>query len=155
MTLRHHHSSLTTLHNLSSLLTYLLMVNSPLWSNCHRKHQSAKFFLPRSSLASASLPKRICTTSIAISTDKLFFVRYFMPDTLWPQWYLVQVDKECTMHDPFSQHFTASGKYYVHFQCQHFDNVACSILTNHWCPIWHEYTIADNNIINFGKSVNT
>ena len=58
------------------------------------------------------------------------------------------------MCDPLSQNFATTGQYYVHFQRQHFDNVACSDLTSRWWPIWHEYTIANNDIIDYGKSVN-
>ena len=92
--------------------------------------------------------------SIATSKDKLFFISNLMPNTLWPRWYLVQVNMECTLHDPMSQHFTTSGQYYVHFQHWHLDNVACNDLTSRWWPIWHEYTIADDTIIDYGKSVN-
>ena len=77
-----------------------------------------------------------------------------MPDTLQPRWYLVQVDMECTMCNPFSQNFAMTGQYYVHFQRGYFDNVACSNLTSCWWPIWHEYTIADDDIIDYGKLVN-
>ena len=73
--------------------------------------------------------------SIATSIDKLFFISYLMPDTLRPQWYLVQVDMECTMRDPSSQNFATTGQYYFHFQRRHFDDVACSDLTSCWWPI--------------------
>ena len=92
--------------------------------------------------------------SIANSTDKLFFISYLMANTIRPRWYLVQIDMECTARDPLSEHFQATGRYYVHFQRRHFDDVACSDLTSRWWPIWHEYTTADDDIIDYGKSVN-
>ena len=77
-----------------------------------------------------------------------------MANTIRPRWYLVQIDMECTARDPLSQNFIVHGRYYVHFQRRHFDDLACSDLTSRWWPIWHEYTTADDDIIDYGKSVN-
>jgi hypothetical protein len=96
----------------------------------------------------------ILATAIDASIDKLFFIRYHPENTLRPRWYLVQVDLACTLLDPLSRDHAHNGRYYVHFQRRHSNDQSSSDLSSRWWPIWHEYTIASDAIIDFGSIIN-
>ena len=50
--------------------------------------------------ALATITPAHLAVAISTSLDKLFFIYYLLPGTLCPQWYLVQVNMDCTAQDP-------------------------------------------------------
>jgi hypothetical protein len=88
------------------------------------------------------------------SIDKLFFISFRLPGTLRAKWFLVAVDLAQTeidnaqCGDP-----KVTGTYFVHFLSRHPADYVESDCDARWWPLWHEFTIADDNVIDFGKRV--
>jgi hypothetical protein len=91
---------------------------------------------------------------IELSTDRLFFISFRMPGTLRAKWFLVAVDLTQTAAetgrcgDP-----KVSGTYFVHFYGRHPSDDSDSDCEARWWPLWHEFVIADDGVIDYGKRV--
>jgi hypothetical protein len=88
------------------------------------------------------------------STDRLFFLSYRHPESLRPQWHLVQIDFDCTddSHD-ICGNPAESGIYYVHFFQRHPDDSDEPDPTARWWPEWHKYTTDPDGIIDYGDRI--
>jgi PAS domain-containing protein len=105
--------------------------------------------LPEQATDSAILFRKI-----ELSKDQLFFISYRLPGTLRAKWFLVAVDltqtnaaTECC-GDP-----TISGTYFVHFYGRHPSDDSDSDCDARWWPLWHEFVIAADGVIDYGKRV--
>ena len=65
----------------------------------------------------------------------------------------VRVDLDQTVSDPSCSDYKSSGKHYCHFFAKHPDNISLPDPPSHFWPLWHRYTTAANNVIDFGPQV--
>jgi hypothetical protein len=88
------------------------------------------------------------------SVDKLFFISFRLPGTLRAKWFLVAVDlAQTAIDDVKCGNPKVTGIYFVHFLGRHPADDAESDCDARWWPLWHEFNIDDDDVIDFGKRV--
>jgi hypothetical protein len=131
---------------------------SPSGSNLHNDHLLASAACIEES--DVSVPETASDASalwlhIQASKDRLFFISFRLPGTLRAKWFLVAVDLLQTASDTRRCGDPAvSGVYFVHFFGRHpcSDDID-SDCEARWWPLWHEFVISDDGVIDYGKRV--
>jgi hypothetical protein len=88
------------------------------------------------------------------SIDRLFFISFRLPGTMRAKWFLVAVDLLQTASDVNRCGDPAmSGKYFVQFYGRHPSDDIESDCEARWWPLWHEFVISADGVIDYGKRV--
>ena len=92
-------------------------------------------------------------SAILASVDRLFFVCYSPDGTLRPRWYLIQVDLSQSSNDTRTASHQTNGLYYCPFHSKHPDDLYLPDPTSRYWPLWHHFTTAADNVLEFGKRI--
>ena len=108
---------------------------------------------PTQSPATASTPTPASLAStLASSSDKLFFISYLPSGTARPRWYLVRVDPALTATDPDCIDSDTSGIYHVQFLLKHPSDKTMSDPRSRWWPQWNKFSTSPiDGIMEYGS----
>ena len=84
-------------------------------------------------------------------TSNLFFIQYIPEGSIRPRWFLVRIELELTHSLKLNPNTT--GNYLVAFLARHPSDNKKTDDDARWWPEWHEYTIGNDNIPDFGQRV--
>jgi hypothetical protein len=87
--------------------------------------------------------------SINSIIDKLFFIGYVSGQKFRPRWYLVKVASVQTRTSPS----VLCPVYTVEYFAKHPNDKSLDDPDSRWWPEWHEYTIGDDGVPEFGRRV--